>query len=595
MRRKPWRHWQNSWRKVLERTEKKEILLKGIPIMPGICIGKAQVLNPSIKTPVTRKISESQVEKEEKRFLKAIERLKKELQEIRGDLDERLSDLIDSQIMILEDPSFRERVSQRISRYMESAESAVYRILNDISRELGEKGSGYMRERSQELLQLARELITTMQRERNHETTFRKDSILLAEDLSIQDAIKAVKSGVRAIALTGGGKTSHHAIILRNFGIPAVFGMRADLDDVEDGTTVILDGAKGIVIVNPKKATLERYQAERERYEEFTKELFEHKEERPITLDGREFTVLANIDFPEELGILRGLGQHGIGLFRTEILYFTGKIDLESQREIYEKIAEEIYPCPFVIRAFDLGGDKVFQFKEKNPFLGVRGIRVLLRNKRLFMEQIKAVILANKKGNIKFMIPMVSVVEEVLESKELLHQVFDELKPREPGVQLPDFGIMIETPSSALIADKIAPHVDFFSIGTNDLTQYTLAVDRRNPEMSYLFDHLHPSVLRLIKEIVEVSHKYNVWVGVCGELAADPYGVPFLVGMGVDELSVPPASLLGTKELIRKISLEELEELVRKSLEAQTSREVRELAADYLRERYPEVTLFYPF
>ena len=579
----------------MERTEKKEILLKGIPIMPGICIGKAQVLNPSIKTPVTRKISESQVEKEEKRFLKAIERLKKELQEIRGDLDERLSDLIDSQIMILEDPSFRERVSQRISRYMESAESAVYRILNDISRELGEKGSGYMRERSQELLQLARELITTMQRERNHETTFRKDSILLAEDLSIQDAIKAVKSGVRAIALTGGGKTSHHAIILRDFGIPAVFGMRADLDDVEDGTTVILDGAKGIVIVNPKKATLERYQAERERYEEFTKELFEHKEERPITLDGREFTVLANIDFPEELGILRGLGQHGIGLFRTEILYFTGKIDLESQREIYEKIAEEIYPCPFVIRAFDLGGDKVFQFKEKNPFLGVRGIRVLLRNKRLFMEQIKAVILANKKGNIKFMIPMVSVVEEVLESKELLHQVFDELKPREPGVQLPDFGIMIETPSSALIADKIAPHVDFFSIGTNDLTQYTLAVDRRNPEMSYLFDHLHPSVLRLIKEIVEVSHKYNVWVGVCGELAADPYGVPFLVGMGVDELSVPPASLLGTKELIRKISLEELEELVRKSLEAQTSREVRELAADYLRERYPEVTLFYPF
>ncbi len=581
----------------MEKIENRETLLKGISIMPGIRIGRVQVINPSLRTPLPRKISRSEIELEKERFKRALRKVKSELLDIRSDLDPQLSTLIESQIMILDDPNFIAKVEEKIASSLLSAESAVYSVLNDFSQELKRKGTKYMSERSQELLQLARELITAMRRERGDDVNYREGTILIAEDLSIQDTIKAVKSGVKGIALTEGGKTSHHAIILRDFGIPAVFGLRCDLNSIEDGAQVILDGAKGIVIVNPRKSTLERYAREQQEFELFTKELLEHKEEKPITLDGREITVMANIDFPEELEmILKRLGKHGIGLFRTEILYFTGRSDTESQTKIFSKIAEEIYPCPLVVRAFDIGGDKVFHhYREKNPFLGVRGIRVLLRERKLFEEQMKAVIRANTKGNIKFMIPMVSVVEEVVESKKLLEEIYKELKKENPDVQLPDFGIMVETPSSALLLDKIAPYVNFVSIGTNDLTQYTLAVDRRNPEVSYLFDHLHPSVLKLIKIVVETSHRNNIWVGVCGELAADPYGIPFLVGLGVDELSVPPASILETKELIRKVSVEELEELVKKSINACSAREVREIAAEYLKKRYRRVTIFYPF
>jgi phosphotransferase system enzyme I (PtsI) len=578
----------------LERS-RREKLYKGIPISPSVHIGIAIPVGPKDIVVPTGKISQEEVREEIKRFEEVRREMIKSIEEVKRELDPKLGELMDSQIMILKDPNFIDSVREMIEKRKRKAEYAIQRTLADMAEKLEHKGTEYMRERAGELRNLAREMIKRLLREEKSQISMVENGVLIANDLSIQDTIRVIKAGISAIALGEGGKTSHTAIIVRNYKIPAVFGLGNITEEIKEGDIIIVDGAKGVIILNPKNSTIEQYRKRKKEYEAFTRELLKHKDEPPQTKDGREITLLANIDFPEELDVLKEYGSCGIGLFRTEVIFSTLYKDEEKQYKLYKKIAEQVYPCPFVIRAFDIGGDKIYDYKEKNPFLGFRGIRVLLKERKIFETQIRALLKANKLGNIKFMIPMVSAVEEVAETKEIMEEIYRELK--ESGykdINFPDFGIMVETPSSALLADKFAPYVDFMSIGTNDLTQYLLAVDRRSPKVSYLFDHLHPSLLRLIKTIVEICHEKNIWVGVCGEMASDPYGIPLLLGLEVDELSVTPALLLETKEMIRGVYLEELKPIVEKCLNAESSDEVRKIVGEFLHERFPKVLMFYP-
>jgi phosphotransferase system enzyme I (PtsI) len=442
---------------------------------------------------------------------------------------------------------------------------------------------------------LAKSLVEKIQRRKK--ASFKKSSgpmIYCARDLSISEALQVIQAGFRGIILSGGGKTSHAAIILRNYQIPAVFGVRDLLDKLQDGDQIALDGGKGSVVVNPTQETLKEFRSRKRAYESFTKGLLRLKDIIPKTKDGFEVTLLGNIDFEEEVEVLKKYGDYGIGLFRTEILYLTGRREESVQEDIYRKIADLVYPNEVTFRAFDLGGDKVLGGRETNPFLGLRGIRVLLFKRELLETQIRAVIKANVRGNIKFMIPMVSTVDEVVEARDVYESVYQRLKEEGLEVTRPTFGVMVETPSLALMVKEIAPWVDFISLGTNDLTQYTLAVDRRNPRVSYLYDHLHPAHLRLLKKVIEDAMEVNVPVCVCGEMASDPMGIPLLIGMGCREISVTPVSLLETKELIMGLKQGETEELVEECLKASTTKEVRDKVSQFLSKRFPHLVMFRP-
>jgi phosphotransferase system enzyme I (PtsI) len=417
---------------------------------------------------------------------------------------------------------------------------------------------------------------------------------MIMHEVSPSDASLMRKDRVRALAADLGGKTSHASIMLRELGIPAVVGLRHVTEYTDDGDTVIIDGAKGIIVVDPDESTLRTYIEEQRKYEEFTEELERLKELDAATIDGHRIELSANIEFEEEIPSTHSQGAKGVGLFRTEYLFFE-KVNPseEEQYTFYNSIIERIYPESVIIRTVDIGGDKVFPDEtsaEANPFLGWRAVRFCLSRKDFFKTQLKAILRASVKKNVKIMFPMVSGVEEIRECKRLLDEAKSELKrlelPFDEGIEI---GIMIEIPSAALMADLLAPEVDFFSIGSNDLTQYTVAVDRGNENVAHLFDHLHPSVLRLIKRVVEEAHKHSIWVGVCGEMSGDPVAVPVLIGFGVDELSTNPVDILKVKDIIRSLTMEEARQLASKSLSFATSGEVRSFLTAEIIQRIPKI------
>ena len=381
----------------------------------------------------------------------------------------------------------------------------------------------------------------------------------------------------------GGGKTSHLAIILRDFGIPAVFGLGEKIHKIKNNSRIILDGYKGIVILNPLKKTIKRYEELINIEEERKKKLLDLKEKEPVTTDGKRIELSANIEFPEEVDTMEIYGSYGIGLFRTEALYLMGNFSLEYQENVYKKIAKKVYPNMVIIRLLDIGLDKIREKSVgKNPFLGIRGIRFLLHNPEILKTQLKAILKANKEvGNIKIMIPMVSFLEEIFEIKQYILKISDEEKIEE----IPELGIMVETPSAALNAYEFAKHVAFFSIGTNDLIQYTLAVDRTNEKLHEYFTPFYPSVLKLIKKITEDGHKNHIWVGVCGEMASDLKGALTLIGMDIDELSVIIPRLLEIKKLIRKVKQETLMKDVEEMLNIQTIKEIEK----YMEEKWKDL------
>jgi len=572
---------------------KSEIVLKGIPISPGIIIGEATVWRIGKIHVDSRKISVEEIEKEIELFKKVRDNLVKDLELAKVDLPEEIVKLIDVQISILKDVELEKQVMDLIKEKRRTAEFAIHHIIGQKAEQLEKFGTQYLKDRAQEIRKLGRDLLKGIKNLEKRKVR-EEDKIIVTDDVAVDEAVEILKRGVKAVIVEGGGKTSHAAIIFRDYKIIAVFGVENATKRISNGDLVIVDGAKGLVIVNPQDATLAHYKKLQEDYMKYEQGLSEIKELPAVTVDGREFVLMANIDIPEEIELVKEIGDYGVGLFRTELLFYSVKDDEERQYEIYREVAHKLYPFPLTIRAFDIGGDKAIDnYYERNPFLGLRGIRLLLQRKDLFRTQLRAIMRANDLGNIRFMIPMVCCYEEVVETKKFLLKVKKELEQEGYKFQQPKFGIMVEVPSLVFVLDKMADMLDFVSIGTNDITQYTLAVDRKNPRVSYLFSHLHPSVIHMIKLVTDVGRKKNLIVDVCGEISSDPYGIVLLVGIGVDELSLTPSLILETKKLIRNIEFKEAENIVEKALSLKTPSEVKSLVYEYLRERAPYILEFY--
>ncbi len=568
----------------------RESFFKGIGVSPGIFIGKVTLIErPDIKVSGRRLQSDEAVEAEIEKFIAARDLFVHELESSLASLPESVRTVVQTQITILKDASLERKVIDIIRSERRPAEYAIKKVLHIFAGEIERSGTEYMKERAAEIRGIASDLILRVQDStapRGRKIMLRNRAII-AYDLSVQETLRAIKGGAKAFAFAYGGKTSHAGIIIRNYHLPAVFALGDEfIDSINGGDRIIVDGYSGVVILHPKEATILNYRDLRARYQLQEKKLLELKKVPAMTTDQVRFTILANIDLPEELDLVKSYGAQGVGLFRTEHLFENYKLDETSQTRIYSRVARKVYPGPLVIRLFDLGADKVFGGQMRNPGLGLRGVRVLLRDENLLRTQIRAILKANKLGNVKLMIPMVSLVEEIELVKEILKQEYRKLKLNSiyRSLQLPELGLMVETPSVAVMSDKFAEHVEFFSIGTNDLTQYMLAVARGDAELSSIYDHLHPAVIRMIKTVSENAHKKNVWVGVCGELASDQLGIPLLVGMNVDELSVAPGTILSVKNIINHIPYSKARELVDEVIQMESAQEVKEAVRNFLKE-----------
>jgi len=571
-----------------------ELKLKGIPISPGIIIAPVKIIKKKKIECKERILKPSEIEEEVSKFTQGVERLKSVLNELKTETsEENLKRLLDVQISIINDPEMQNDVILLIKNKRRNVESAINSVFSNRKELLMKHESSYIRERAREIERLGMDLVAIINNS-YYKEDFKFDGIIATESLSIEEALRIVRSNAKGVVTEKGGRTEHSAIILRNFKIPTVFGIEKITKLVEDDDIVILDGGKGVIIINPLESTQDRYFLIKRGYERYESGLASEKDLPAVTLDGKEIGIFANIDIPKEVEELMESGKYGIGLFRTEMIFNEYAQNEEEQYRIYRDIAQKIYPNSVTIRAFDVGGDKFYNdYSEDNPFLGLRGIRVLLDEQQIFEKQIRAVMRANVYSNIRFMIPMVSTYEEVVEAKKIFIRSKKFLEKEHGEINQPRFGIMIEVPSAVFTLEHIAELVDFVSIGTNDLTQYTLAVDRKSIRVSKLFNHLHPAVLKLTKITTDVCREKNIVVASCGEMASDPYGVILLIGLGVDEISCPPSRIPEVKSLIRRINLQEAEQISLEATEKESPREVKKLVGEYLRKIMPELLEFY--
>jgi phosphotransferase system enzyme I (PtsI) len=420
--------------------------------------------------------------------------------------------------------------------------------------------------------------------------------IVIAHDLAPTETATMRRDMVIGFATDLGSPTSHSAVMARALEIPAVVGLREITRHVKTGDEILIDGNKGVLVIGPTPEQLEEYGRVAEARETIERGLTSLQHEPAETRDGHRITLSANVEGPDEVDAVLRYGAEGVGLFRSEYLFLTagGGVDEDTQARAYAAVAGRLAPAPVIVRTMDVGGDKVFtrgQYeREANPFLGCRSIRLSLLFPEPFKAQLRAILRANTEGNVRIMYPMISNVDEVRRANELLEEAKTELV--ESGVQFErdtEVGIMIETPGAAMTADVLAREVDFFSIGTNDLVQYTLAVDRVNERVAYLYEPTHPGVLRLIQQSIEAGHRHGIWVGLCGEMAADPMLVPLLLGLGVDELSVAPAAVPLVKDAVRTVRFERARELAATALQCRTGVEVLSHCRKLTREVAPEL------
>ncbi|MEA3485654.1 MAG: phosphoenolpyruvate--protein phosphotransferase [Candidatus Aerophobetes bacterium] len=574
---------------------------EGIAASPGIAIGKAYVLEKERFSILEYQIKEEEVEKEVKRFKEAVGQSKKELEEIkervRRGIGEKEAYIFQAHLYILEDPFLIDETIKRIGRERLNAEAALGETFRTIPKKFASIQVNYIQERLRDIRDVGGRILRNLLKKPDLTLSHLKEEIILvAYDLVPSDTASLQKDKVLGFATNIGGRTSHSAIMARSLEIPAVVGLRDITRRVKPGSLIILDGNKGRVIINPTPKQIERYREQQREFLSYRRKLEDLKSLPPQSLDGREVELAANIAGPEEVDIALKDGAEGIGLYRTEYLYMNRQTlpGEEEQLKAYKTIAERVSPNSVVIRTIDLGGDK-FQSHfpvppQINPFMGWRAIRLCLEKVDIFKTQLRAILRTSHFGRVKLMYPMISGVEEVRRANEILSEVKEEL--RKEGVPFDEnieVGVMIEVPSAAVIADLLAKEVDFFSLGTNDLIQYSLAVDRVNEKVAYLYQPLHPTILRLIDNIVKCAHRENIWVGACGEMASDPLCMLILLGLGVDEFSVAPTSLLEIKKVIRGARWDKTQEVASELLKLNTSFEAKSFAQRKLSRRIKKI------
>lgn len=572
---------------------------KGIAVSPGISITKAMIIDSEDYLIPRREVDPSQriieIQRVRNAFSEAIVELTKTQE---GDnLEERnIKDIFAVHLRFLRDKSLRKKVTDLIQAEQVTAEYAVSTTLREIAAHFSKVKDTYISERAADIYDIERRLLIKLLGERKKDIEHLQQEVaVIARQLSPTQTAGFNRKFVKAIATDAGGRTSHTAIVARSLGIPAVVALEDLTELVKGGDVVIVDGNRGEVIVNPDEKTIEQYKKLIGEFELLESKLRELKDKPATTRDGAKITLLGNIEFPDEAQMVLDKGGEGIGLYRTEFLYLNSSSE-PTEEEHYKAYAETtkvFHHRPIIIRTMDLGADKYTQsqrfIREPNPFLGLRSIRFCLQNVDMFKRQIRAILRASVLGEIKIMFPLITNLQELMQTKMILHDVMEDLD--EDGIQYNrniNIGIMIETPSAALMGATLARDVDFFSIGTNDLTQYTLAVDRGNELVSTLYSSVDPAVLRLIRTVIQDAKKGQIALSLCGEMASEPEQVMLLLGMGVRTFSLAPPMIPEIKQIIRSVTIEQCNTLARKVLGMNSERQISNFLNNAVRKVLPE-------
>jgi phosphotransferase system enzyme I (PtsI) len=507
--------------------------------------------------------------------------------------------IFDAHLLVLEDRMLIEEVISRVKKEKAAVEYIFYQVLKRYAEVFSKVEDEYLKERISDINDVGRRVLRNLLGKKQQGLEELKDAVIIvAHDLSPSDTATMYHKNVIGFVTDIGGKTSHTAIMAKSLEIPAVVGLETATEQIKEDDLLILDGNAGLIIVNPRQETLDKYERKQEKIEDLGKVFITLRDLPAMTLDGHEVELAANIELPQEVPSVKEHGVHSIGLYRTEFFYMNRK-DLPSEEEqfqAYKYVAEAMKPSSVIIRTLDLGGDKFISQLEiphdMTPFLGWRAIRFCLARPDIFKTQLRAVLRASMYGNLKIMYPMISGVEELKQANKLLEESKKELSAKKvPFNEELEVGVMIEVPSAALTCDILSKEAAFFSIGTNDLIQYSLAVDRTNEKVAYLYEPTHPAVLRLVKSIIDAGHKSGIWVGMCGEMSGEPTFALLLLGLGLDEFSMPAIAIARIKQIIRSVTFKEARRIAEEALNLSKAREVEKFAKDQLHKILPK---FYP-
>ena len=576
-------------------------MLKGIPASPGIAIGKAFLFDTSQLIVNEKDIKQDAIPSEITRFEEALIKTRLEILAIQKKISKEMgtqhAEIFNAHLLVLEDRMLIEEVIGGLKKERKCVEYIFSKVIEKYIKVFSKMNDEYLKERTSDIEDVGKRILKNLiGAQEKTLSDLKEEVIVVAYDLSPSDTANMHRKNVKGFVTDIGGRTSHTAIMAKSLEIPAVVGLENVTARVKAGDILIVDGADGIVLINPDKAVLKKYEAKQQKFVEFEKTLLDLKDTPATTLDGHRVEISANIEMPNEVSSVIAHGAEGIGLYRTEFLYMNRNDvpDEDEQFEAYKKVTTRLPKKPVIIRTLDLGGDKFLsQLKfphEMNPFLGWRAIRFCLAKPEVFKVQLRAILRASIFGNIKIMFPMISGLEELRQAIEVLEEAKQELRVKKIRFnENIEVGAMIEIPSAALTCDLLAKEVDFFSIGTNDLIQYSLAVDRANEKIAYLYKPTHPAVLRLIKNIIDSGHKENIWVGMCGEMAAEPGFVLILLGFGLDEFSMSPVLVPEMKYVISNVRFEDARKVAEEAMKLSTGKDVESFTNKRLNELMPSL------
>ncbi|MBU1694382.1 MAG: phosphoenolpyruvate--protein phosphotransferase [Verrucomicrobia bacterium] len=578
-----------------------EIELKGIGVSPGVVVGPVFLATTEEERLVERDIAEEEIPREIARFEEALIVTRQQIHEIQQKVTEAIgqesASIFDAHLLVVDDRSFVEEVIRGLGDQRRNVESVLSVVADRYAQALARLEDDYLRERAADVRDVTRRILRNLAgRSASLLSRLDRPYLIIANDLAPSETATLNREKVLGFATDLGSPTSHTAIMARALSIPAIVGLHDVSVRVSTGDPVLIDGHKGLLYIHPTRERLEEYGKIAEARQSIQARLSDLREQRPVTRDGYELTLSANIEMPGDVDSVLAAGATGVGLFRTEYIYLSMQHlpTEEEQTAAYEEVARRVAPEPCIIRTLDLGGDKFLSHlktpSELNPFMGWRAIRFCLAQPEIFKTQLRAILRASRHENVRIMYPMVSNVGEVLRANAFLEEAKNELRLQDaPFNEAIEVGVMIEVPSAAITADLIAPHVAFFSLGTNDLVQYTLAVDRVNERVAYLYEPTHPAIVHLIRNTIDVAHQHGIWVGICGEMAGNPVMTPLLLGLGVDELSMSPSAIPLVKEVVRSLRFTEAEELARKVLPSGSAAEVLEACRELTGRVAPDV------